>query len=200
MQMSELAAESGVPVPTIKFYLREGLLSAGRRISATRASYDQRHVRRLRLIRALVDSAELSLERVRTVIAAVDDPPDDLLDLLGTVTGDGGARATPRADAVAAQQGWTLPPGCPQLGELEDALTAVESSGFVPPEEIVPLMCRVADELAEAEVAGIPQDSAEAATEYVLVGSTLMGPVLLALRSLGHVHHSLGRFGSQEDS
>ncbi|WP_346281659.1 MerR family DNA-binding transcriptional regulator, partial [Pseudonocardia sp.] len=33
MRMAELSARTGVPIPTIKFYLREGLLPPGERTS-----------------------------------------------------------------------------------------------------------------------------------------------------------------------
>ena len=38
----------------MKFYLREGLLPAGTATSATQATYDAGHLRRLRLVRALL--------------------------------------------------------------------------------------------------------------------------------------------------
>ena len=56
MKMSQLCETSGVSVPSIKFYLREGLLPAGERTSATQAEYGPEHVERLRLIRALTSS------------------------------------------------------------------------------------------------------------------------------------------------
>ena len=37
--ISELAARTNLPVPTIKFYLREGVLMPGRTVSATSAHY-----------------------------------------------------------------------------------------------------------------------------------------------------------------
>ena len=46
MRMSELSRLSGVSVTTIKYYLREGLLPAGRQLSATQAEYDGSHLRR----------------------------------------------------------------------------------------------------------------------------------------------------------
>src|SRR5699024_2956018 len=50
----------------------------------TRAHYDARHVARLRLIRALVDVAAMSLDRVREVLAHVDDDATDLHEALGS--------------------------------------------------------------------------------------------------------------------
>lgn len=54
MRMSELSTRAGVSVATVKFYLREGLLAPGESINAREASYSERHVERLRLIRGLV--------------------------------------------------------------------------------------------------------------------------------------------------
>src|SRR6266545_4189804 len=57
MWISELSRRTDVPVATIKYYLREGLLPPGEAAGATRAVYDDSHERRLRLIRARVTRA-----------------------------------------------------------------------------------------------------------------------------------------------
>ncbi len=54
MRISELSRTTGVPIATIKFYLREHLLPEGTRTSATQAQYGEEHVSRLRLVRALI--------------------------------------------------------------------------------------------------------------------------------------------------
>src|SRR5947209_19390152 len=97
MRMSELARASGVPVPTIKFYLRERLLPPGRATAATQAQYDHEHLARLRLIRALVDVGRLPLASVRYVLQIV----------------DAGDQATPAAVATAHD---ALPPGVDRTG------------------------------------------------------------------------------------
>lgn len=71
MKVSELARTTGVPVPTIKYYLREGMLMLGHRMSANQAWYDHGHVRRLRMIRALVDLGGLSIAAVKAILAAI---------------------------------------------------------------------------------------------------------------------------------
>ena len=68
MRISELAERTGVSIPTLKYYLREGLLHAGEAQGATRASYDESHVERVRLVRTLVDVGRLSIDRVREVV------------------------------------------------------------------------------------------------------------------------------------
>ena len=54
MRLAELSERSGVSTATIKYYLREGLLPPGRQINATTAEYDEEHLRRLRLVRAMI--------------------------------------------------------------------------------------------------------------------------------------------------
>lgn len=72
MRMAELSTESGVPVATVKYYLREGLLPAGRRIGPNQAQYSDDHLRRLRLVCALREIGGLSLAEVAAVLAALD--------------------------------------------------------------------------------------------------------------------------------
>src|SRR4028118_2393445 len=83
MRLSDLSAASGVPVATVKYYLREGLLPPGRLTAATSAQYDDSHLQRLRLVRALVDVAGLSLAEVAAVVRCLDDPPTSWHDMLG---------------------------------------------------------------------------------------------------------------------
>ena len=73
MRIAELGQESGLPVATVKYYLREELLQPGAPTAANRAEYDGRHLRRLRLIRILVEVGGLSLRQVGAVLAAIDE-------------------------------------------------------------------------------------------------------------------------------
>ncbi|EMD23351.1 regulatory protein, MerR [Amycolatopsis azurea DSM 43854] len=73
MRMAELSEKAGVPVATIKYYLREGLLPPGERTSPNQAKYGDGHVQRIKLIRALMDVGGLSLATVGEVLAAVDE-------------------------------------------------------------------------------------------------------------------------------
>jgi DNA-binding transcriptional MerR regulator len=57
---------------TIKFYLREGLLPAGSPQGRNQALYGERHLERLRLIRALREVAGLSLDVVGRVAGELD--------------------------------------------------------------------------------------------------------------------------------
>ena len=83
MRISELSANSGITVPTIKFYLREGLLAPGSPRAVNQADYGEPHLHRLRLIRALSEIGGLRLREIRGVLAAIDDDRLPLHDLLG---------------------------------------------------------------------------------------------------------------------
>jgi DNA-binding transcriptional MerR regulator len=210
--ISELSRASGTPVPTIKYYLREGLLPPGEARSATRASYDDRHVARLRLIRALVDVGGLPLQRVRDVLGGLDQPPAVLHHLLGvahtalaqpgpgptsTPAADGPPR--PRAADVLAAAGWTgIDPASPTIGVLDRSLAALSAAGLPVDDDVLRGYWEAAGAVAQREVSGIPTDPA-AAVEYVVLGTVLYEPLLLALRRLAQEDLSAQRFRAGPD-
>lgn len=199
MQISELARLSLVPVATVKFYLRNGLLPAGRPTGATRAQYDDRHVQRLRLIRSLVEVAGLSLSAVRRVLAAADTPTDSpeaateaaLEALPPDVRSD---IETTAALALVQELGWSVNPSCVAIRQLAAALASLEAVGVEPGTPALVDYGHTVAGLAEREVAGIPNASQEAAVRYVVVGTLFYEPVLLALRRLAHQNASVRRF------
>ena len=82
MRISELSSHTEIPVATVKFYLRENLLHEGVRTAATQSQYDQSHVARLRLIRALLGPGGLSVAAAHQVIQAIEEPPESVHELL----------------------------------------------------------------------------------------------------------------------
>ena len=82
MRMSELLQRSGMPLATVKYYLREGLLAPGEVLGATQADYGQEHVRRLAMIRALTEVVGLPLSGVRTILGLIDQPDADRFNAL----------------------------------------------------------------------------------------------------------------------
>jgi DNA-binding transcriptional MerR regulator len=73
MRISDLSTRGGVPIPTIKFYLREGLLPPGTSTARNRAEYSESHLTRLRPVRMLILVGQLSVSAVRDVVTALDD-------------------------------------------------------------------------------------------------------------------------------
>lgn len=72
MAISELSSRSGVPVSTIKFYLREGLLPKPVKTGETRAYYTLRHVDRLKLIEKLKKDSNLPLQKIKEITRMID--------------------------------------------------------------------------------------------------------------------------------
>ena len=192
MRVSELSERSGVPVATIKYYLREGLMPAGAAIGRRRASYDETHVRRLRLIRALRDLCNVPVAGIATLIAALDDPNLDTAVRFGRVQD---AVDPPSADVTEAQMrigrdivagfGWQVHPATPALGGLGAAFEAVGDLGeFGLPTDLRP-WAEAAWLVAQAEIAAIPQDASPVEqAEHVALGTALFARVLLELRLL----------------
>ncbi len=195
MRMSALAATAGLPVATVKYYLREGLLPAGVATSATQAEYGDAHVRRLRLVRALTGPVGLSVQQARTILALVDEPGDDLYVTLGSAvaalppaTSDSAAEGPdpyPRARAALAALGQLYDPSYAAVAQLEVALEAAEAAGLPIGDERLREYGRHAHEIAEFDLGGLPDEPHEA-VEYTVLGTALYEPVLLALRRLAH--------------
>jgi DNA-binding transcriptional MerR regulator len=73
LRMRELAAASGVPAPTIKHYLREGLLPEPVKTSRNMAYYPPEFVERIKLIKRLQEERFLPLKAIKNVL---DEDPD----------------------------------------------------------------------------------------------------------------------------
>lgn len=137
MRIAELSSRSGTSIPSIKFYLREGLLPAGTATGRTQAQYDEAHVQRLRLIRALIDVGGLSVAAVREVLAAVDAPDLPRHSMLGVahcLVTRSGRRSTDdpvwraaRAEVVEMirRRGWYVYDGSPSIDSAADAIAAM---------------------------------------------------------------------------
>ncbi|MBX3093861.1 MAG: MerR family transcriptional regulator [Cryobacterium sp.] len=199
MKISELAKQSSVPAPTIKYYIREGLLPEGTRTAPTQAEYDESHMRRLRVIRALIESG-VSIAETRRMVETLDDPPAQPHLLLGAAH----AAVTPPVDEtldltaaarLAAGLGWE-PEKCDDavLCGVARALQGLEKAGFSVPDEVMPVYLESIRRIADAEIAGVPTDSVESAVSYVVLGSVLAEPLLLALRRVAQQVSSAERF------
>jgi DNA-binding transcriptional MerR regulator len=201
VRISELSRETGVPVATIKFYLREGLVPEGRRTSATQSQYDEQHAARLRLIRALVGPGGLSLALVRGVLEAIDDPPESMHQLLG-VAAAAVERPTAslvdhtRVHGLMERWGWRIDDkDCSTHAALEEALQALDNAGFELPEGALDAYQQQMAAVAAVDIAGVPTESAAAAVRYVILGTVLVEPVLIMLRRMAHQEASGRRFG-----
>ena len=202
MRISELSRASGVPVPTLKYYLREGLLPPGEPTAVNQAEYSEEHVRRLRLIRVLTDVGGLSLRAVGRVLEAIDDEGLTTHRMLGVAHHALGPRADddPSADMQAAvadvdrfltELGWRVSGKAPARRALARALLTLRRLGREPDDAVLRRYANAADRLAAQEVAGVTaRQSRTAAIEDLVVGTVVYEAVLTALRRLAQEHHS----------
>ncbi|WP_020386778.1 MerR family transcriptional regulator [Kribbella catacumbae] len=202
MWIAELSQRTEVPVATIKYYLREGLLEPGESVGATRSRYDESHIRRLRLIRALVESGGLSLARVRSVLAEVDEESHELHEVLGAVHGaliPNDLTATDesrrRVDALVAQYGWLVYSESQDRVLLAASLDALEKVGYHLDDDLLEAYASAAAQVADAEVSHLPSGDRQQTVEDTVVVTALGGPVLLALRRLAQQDASARRYG-----
>jgi DNA-binding transcriptional MerR regulator len=74
LKISELAERSGVPVATIRHYLREGLLPDPVRTSRNMAYYPPEFVERIRLIKQLQEERFMPLRVIRDLLEGDEEP------------------------------------------------------------------------------------------------------------------------------
>jgi DNA-binding transcriptional MerR regulator len=74
LKISELATEAGVPVATVRHYLREGLLPEGEKTSRNMAYYPPELVDRIRLIKQLQEERFMPLRVIGELLEGDGDP------------------------------------------------------------------------------------------------------------------------------
>ncbi|MFD9276229.1 MerR family transcriptional regulator [Streptomyces mirabilis] len=204
MRMSELSRLSGVSVTTIKYYLREGLLPAGRQLSATQAEYDGNHLRRLRLIRALTGVRGLSVSTTREVLGALAEHTGDTHRLLGVTLGsigpveesaeDSAERA--EVDALVEELGWDVHKSAPARATLAETLGSLRGLGVPLDRGALVPYARLAEGTAALDLDQLDgiDDPLELA-ERALLLTVLLEPALMALRRMAQENESARRHG-----
>ncbi|CAN5651662.1 MerR family transcriptional regulator [soil metagenome] len=209
MRISDLATETGVSIPTIKFYLREGLVPPGTRTAPNQADYGSEHIHRIRLIRALTEVGGLSVAATLRVLVAADDPTLQVHEVFGvahrglgrsSLQSEGAAdleEASAEVDRYLDRLGWRLKPDAPARADLAHALQVLRHLGWDVSADVFDPYVRLADEIARWEIDQLPTDAPRArAIESVVVGTVVFEVVLNALRRLAQEHHSADRFAS----
>lgn len=188
MRISELAETTGVPVHTLKYYLREGLLMPGLATSRTRAEYGTEHVERVRLVRALVEHGGVGITGVRSILAALATPPTSAHDLLGVAAATVPAPGAdgPVSDEVATllvDLGWPVCADAPAARSLGAAVSAARQAGLPLPPEALRRYAEAMVAVASVDVdEALAADGPAEAMHTVVVGTVMVDPVLVALR------------------
>ncbi|MFB6815180.1 MerR family transcriptional regulator [Streptomyces sp. NPDC056347] len=212
MRLSELSERSGVGTATIKYYLREGLLHPGLRVNATRAEYDGSHLRRLRLVRALIQVGRLPVATAREVLSHVDD------DTLGRTVRLGaalwalpqGPEADEQAPETAAARaaveqllealGWAT---AQEIGALSPTYRSLVSSaatlirlGYPCDVAYLTGQARLMHQVAVQDLDMMetyPTESEQ--VEAAVASAVLYEPLLMALRRMAQEEESARRYG-----
>jgi DNA-binding transcriptional MerR regulator len=204
MRISELSRLSGVSVATIKYYIREQLLPPGRPTAATQAEYDEHHVRRLRLVRALIGVRGLSVEATRELLQALSQEQSSPHIVLGLALGAIRPPDEPRedreelavVDSLIKELGWRVHQDAHARSVLVETLASLKEFGFAPNARSLLSYARLAEQTATLDLDQLDgvDDPAELA-ERAIVLTTLLEPALMALRRLAQEHESAKRYG-----
>ncbi|MEW2286189.1 MerR family transcriptional regulator [Streptomyces sp. NPDC047841] len=212
MRLAELSRRSGVATATIKYYLREGLLPPGRRVNATTADYDEAHLRRLRLVRAMIQVGGLPVATVREVLRHVDDESLGRTIRLGAALwalpqvpepdeDDAYVRAARReADELLDRLGWSnarlLTTISPAYRSLVVAVAAFRRLGYDWDGELLVSYAELMHRTARLDLDFVETRSSEAEkAETAVLGAVLTEPILQALRRLAQEEESARRYG-----
>ncbi|WP_369211458.1 MerR family transcriptional regulator [Streptomyces flavofungini] len=211
MRLAELSRRGAVPTATIKYYLREGLLPPGRRVSATQAEYDETHLQRLRLVRALVQVGRVPIASAREVLAALEDESLDHSSRLGTAVRalphgpEPDADETAREDAhrtvdeLIARLGWAhareYGSESPAYRMLVTSVVTLARLGYPCSVDDLAPYARAGAQLATADLDLIERyESPDEQLEAAVALTVLYEPVLLSLRRIAQAEESDRRY------
>jgi DNA-binding transcriptional MerR regulator len=129
--MRELAEASGVPAPTIKHYLREGLLPEPVKTSRNMAYYPPEFVDRIKLIKRLQEERYLPLKAIKTVLDEDPDRAKAMLELGDQILERALAGERSRTSAAEVRKRYGVPREVlDRLAELE--ILTPNSRGYSP--------------------------------------------------------------------
>ncbi|MEU9859470.1 MerR family transcriptional regulator [Streptomyces sp. NPDC047971] len=207
-----MSDRGGVSVATVKYYLREGLLPPGTPVTARQSEYGEEHLRRLRLVRALITVGGMTIQQARDVLAVADDPAFGRHERVGIAQYMLGPQISPpdatdpeRAlwDEVFAEMrgllsemGWRVNEEAPALAALTRAVVTLRSLGYRGSVEHIRRYAEVMHPIAAEEHTVMDEHPVlEEAIEAAVAYTMLYEPILLALRRLAHEDVSAHRYG-----
>jgi DNA-binding transcriptional MerR regulator len=126
LKISEVAEAAGVPVATIKHYLREGLLPEPVKTSRNMAWYQPESVERVRLIKRLQTERFMPLEAIRNFIENEPERAEAILEIEDRILERAMARTSERIPQAEVTKRYEMP--------LE-VLERLEEIGILSPDE-----------------------------------------------------------------
>ncbi|MGW7681247.1 MerR family transcriptional regulator [Kribbella sp. NPDC054772] len=210
MRIGELSKATDVPVPTIKYYLREGLLPAGELSSPNQASYGETHIRRLRLIRALIELAQVPVATVKEILESLDSDTEPLHEQIGrahraltptrrlNATDEARTAAATQVTELIAERGWSVDPAAPALATLIDTVAALRTLGQ---DNLVAHLDTYADAVerfTQVEIDAVTANpTRDQLAESVVIGTILGETLIASLRLLAQESISAERWRSR---
>ena len=206
-RMAELSRQTGVSVPTIKYYLREGLLAPGEATSANQALYSREHVERIRLVRSLSKVAKLPLATIAEVLQIVDDgnvreamgrTQNVLIGEIpeGSTDDEEFEEVKELLDSEIAKMGWHVRRDSRAYSMALRALQELHVENLSPPVKHLADYVAAADKVGEADISTLADaSSAPDMVRRMATGTTLRGPLTDALIWLAQQHHAGKTYG-----
>jgi DNA-binding transcriptional MerR regulator len=219
MRIGELAERTGIPAATIKYYLREHLLSPGEHTEGGAVEYGAEHIHRLVLIRALSETVGLSVAEIGEVLTALTRHQEGIYQAMGaalaathrepkfTLGGEIAAQtAANTVDQLLGEYGWAelAPPN--YRDAIVTALTAYYQLGHPELGTVLDYYADAAAQLASADMEAIEAASGSAGVdvERAVAATALGSTVFEALRRIAHIaasaRHQSGQSGRPGDA
>jgi DNA-binding transcriptional MerR regulator len=206
MRISDLSRQSGVPVATIKFYLRERLLPPGQSTGRNQAVYGEKHLRRLLLIRAFTNIGQLDLTSVRELLTAIESdglPLPAVFEIVGRVLSfpqdsapgpaDDETNARNDVDAFIDELGWHVEPDAVTRDQLIAVITALRRLGCDCTMDFFTPQAEAASRLAEQELDLLSPEALDRGA--AVARGVLLEVALTTLRRMAQQHHVALRYG-----
>jgi DNA-binding transcriptional MerR regulator len=197
VRISEAARESGVTVSTFKYYVREGLVHEGTRLSGNQTAYETSHVQRVRLVRALLETGGLSIGAAKAVVATLDSHDDSLaftfeaaqhaLGALSPTLAVPSGQSRQVVEDLATAHGWHTTAGNPGFDAVARVLDGFAAIGFRPTADYLHAYASAAASVARADMAALQtRDRPDLIAELMVVGTVLGDALAAGLRRLAH--------------
>jgi DNA-binding transcriptional MerR regulator len=181
----------------VKYYQREGLVPDGVRSAPNQVEYDEAHVKRVRLIRALLETGGLSIAATKDVIRALDTDGAPLAETFGVAAY---AMSTPRTTEsvpsmqsrervmrLARAEGWAFTDDNPGIDNAARALDGLKAIDFDAPDDYLVAYASAAATAASADLHALTTlTNPDQVAELMVVGTVLGDPLFAGLRRIAH--------------
>lgn len=194
-----------MPAATIKYYVREGLVPGGERTGYNQVDYGEEHVRRIRLVRALVETGSLPIAKVREVLEKASDPERDIDGALGVAAhvmartsevAEPGQDDLREAYAIAERNGWNTAllehDRVKMLADVIGTLRLLDMEALIDRADDYARAARIVAE-TDIEMLASLSDRDEI-LETMILGTVLGDALFAAMRRLAHIEMSGRRF------